>query len=540
MQSFVSRFILGFALLSFAACTTPIPVDPNQPKENQKEEKDLVSKEDLTQLTQTTSLFSKLAQDPTTLDQWEKSDGWVMYYQGKLHEAIEAFGSPNPQNGLGLARAHLELADSYQHFAESTERVVQEWLMLERQSPHAERYALWLDWTELTIKVHIEGLSALNHEGLKQLNTRLISHPEMHQWAKVAVELNPDHQPAQASQSYRLWLEFAQQVTRAKTGNQEALKIARKKQSRLMKRQGRALIQPVYSTQPDPQHPEHKVYDPRLASIHRDYHALEALEALSSLSSDPWSKLLQARASLLLKNYAHAIELLASIIQEEKTLTPPSDAFLLLTSNLSQAEVLNETRARLVHAHCALNQLEQATSSYDQLRSISPQSINQNIWSLWASATCPKLIGGTAQMTEDQLKLFPQVRRPLIQAVSERIKGPAAERLASLGVAERWLDELQYHYAWAMSTLDHRVPALKALSSAEDSRSPMRLGGHNRLHRLSLSATHQINLRRLRVASKYFLRLREQLPAVAALAEMTSDVLSGTSFSVTGQVNAGQ
>jgi len=298
------------------------------------------------------------------------------------------------------------------------------------------------------------------------------------------------------------------------------------------------LIRPLLTVQAGPGQPEHKVFDVRLAAVHRDYHALEALEALSG-SDDPWMALLKARAQALLGDYSAAVTSLQRTLQKEKPPSHPSGSFLLLTSNLSREDVLNEARARLAQARCALEEPSLASSLIQGL-SKRAQNVNATIWALWATAQCPKLNYGDKQMTDAQLKLFPKMRRPLIQVALEQVKGPAAVRVASLGVAERWLDQLQYQYAHAMSAIDKRVPALNALSSAEDSRAPMRLGGRNRLNRLALSAAHQINLRRLRVASKYFLRLREQLPSVAALAEITGDVLSGTSFSATGQVNAGQ
>lgn len=534
----MKRLILGhFGCLVcvLLGCTTPIPVDQNQSLETSKQVDYQVSSIDRSALTRPDSLLTRLAQDASALDQWEQSDGWVMYYQGKLTEAIKAFGAPNPSSALGLARAHLELADSYDSLARSTEQVAHEWLKLERQSPHAALYERWIDWTELS-------LLTMSSSSAKQANAlleRLSALPEMEAWVKVAQAPNPEHCPDQASRSYRLWLEFAQLVSIAKSGDRDALLKARKREARLMKRQGRALIQPIFSLQPDPQHPEHKVFDLRLAAVHRDYHALEALEALSQLS-EPWGALLRARARDLLGDYQRAVELLSALLRAENSSQPPSDAFLLLTSNLSQDDVFNETRARLAGAHCSLGQLDRATTLLKRLWADGPTTINMTIWSLWAAARCPRASEDIVKMTDDQLKLFPRSRRPLSQVASDQVQGPAAGRLASLGIADRWLDELQYQYAWAMSALDKRVPALNALSSAEDSRAPMRLGGRNRLHRLALSATHQINLRRLRVASKYFLRFREQLPAVAALAEMTSDVLSGTSFSVTGQVNAGQ
>jgi len=515
------------------ACTTPIPEDPNNPSSATEQLEERVSAHDRAALTKPGGLLVKLAQDASVLDRWEQSDGWVLFYQGKLAQSIEAFGEVTPANALGVARAHLELAESYDNFARATIKVTKEWLKLERQSPHAKLYKHWLDWTELTL------LTLQQSERAQELVARLNTHPEMAQWAKVAVESNPDHVPPNASRAYRLWLEFAQKVSTAKAGEAGALQSARKRARRLMKRQGRALIAPLLTTQPDPKQPEHKVFDIRLASTHRDYHALEALDALSKASS-PWAKKLEASAYLLLGQHQRAIGLLTQLLTPEGAQEPPSDDFLLLTAHLSRDDVLNESRALLAGAYCATAQEALAAPLVKRLWSDNPTTITTTIWSLKAAASCPKVSTETAKMTDAQRKLFPRLRRPLEQAVFDEVKGPAVNRVASLGITERWLDELQYQYAWSMSLIDERVPALNALSSAEDSRAPMRLGGRNRLHRLALSATHQINLRRLRVASKYFLRLREQLPAVAALAEMTSDVLSGTSFSATGQVNAGQ
>jgi len=534
--------LLGALLCSSAftlSCTTPIPQDEAQVQAAQ-EPKEQLSQSQRSAISSNDSLLTALARDPATLDAWEASDGWVMFYQGKLAEAIEAFGEPSPQTALGLARAHLELAESYQSFALATEAVAAEWLKLERQSPHAALYQRWLDWTEYSLRLSSPAQSQEGSAQLKLLRDRLSSLESMESWLKVASELKPEHAPREASAPYRLWLSFAEAVERARAGDQSALSQARKRQARLMKRSGVALIKPILVDQAQADQPEHKVFDPRLASVHSHYHALESLHALSKLSA-PWTRLLQARAHSVLGQHARAQSALESLVKPNAALPKPSESFLLLTSHLTQADVMREVHARLISAHCKLRQLDQLPALLKTLKSDTEETMNATVWRLWAAASCKELIDADMKaFIQAQLKLFPQARRPLIQASFDLVKGPSAERLASLGVAERWLDELQHVYASAMSELDHRVPALNALSSAEDSGSPMRLGGHNRLGRLALSATHQIKLRRLRVASKYFLRLREQLPSVAALAEMTSDVLSGASFSTTGQVNAGQ
>ena len=200
---------LGF-VCAHSGCTTPIPVDQSQGSGDPQSPAQLTSEADVTLITQPQSLFSQLAQDPATLDQWEKSDGWVMFYQGKLQEAIDAFSEGTPRDALGLARAHLELAESYQSFATATLKVTREWLQLERQSPHAALYKRWIDWTELTLYAL---LSELSSERATALSASLKSTPEMTPWAEVAAVFDPELTPPKASTAYRLWLGFAQQVS---------------------------------------------------------------------------------------------------------------------------------------------------------------------------------------------------------------------------------------------------------------------------------------------------------------------------------------
>ena len=148
------------------------------------------------------------------------------------------------------------------------------------------------------------------------------------------------------------------------------------------------------------------------------------------------------------------------------------------------------------------------------------------------------------ESTQTLPQLFPQRRRALGQAFSkalEEAKGPQLSYVASLGLGDRWLDELHYQYADLLVQRDQRVQALKVLNAAEEAKAGSRLQGRNRLPRLLLSAYNQLKMGRHRVSAKYFQRLKEKIPALSFVLVMTSDILSGKSFENNGsRANVGQ
>jgi hypothetical protein len=404
-------------------------------------------------------------------------------------------------------------------------------------------YGVWYDWIE---RASLEAPLSADQKTLAQtLEARLKAHPTLNAWAPVATHLTAEAQPSEASAGYRLWLSFAGAVEAARAGDTEALKRARGLYKRLNKRKARALTTPIYTAQASategaPAHPELRVFDPRLPRVARDYHALEVISALSAPQAEAWAPLLVARAHRALGDHAEALKLTEALLATEtkESLPEPSVDVLLLTPHLTKADLLLEVHALRDASRCAMS-TDSVSQTQQPAHTTKNARIAEQVWGLWREASC-LTTAHDSTTSKDPMTALPQARRQLLQLTLELTQGPAAERLAALGLAERWADALHERLAEGLIGLDHRVAALKTLSSAEDPSAPLRLGGRNRLSRLALSATHQLTLKRLRVASKYLLRLREQLPASVPLSEMTSDVLSGTSFSATGQVNAGQ
>ncbi len=527
---------LACCLACSLACTSPAPegaLEKPAPSQREQEAQERVTlAADAQALAAPASLLTALAAQPAPLDEWEGSDGWVAFFKGQLAAASEAFGerlkgSPTDLSArLGAARAALELAEAYSTAAALTDRVAVDWLTVERQSPHAAHYAPWYDWVELALSTG----EASAREALKG-RLAALSAPEMSPWVSVALSPDPDTAPSAASAEYRPWLAFARAVEQG-----EVLR-ARKLVGRLK------LRAPVFVAKSAPEVPSQSVYDPRLARVAATYYALEAREALSGdLSADPWAPLLVAQVSAALGDHARALELLTPL---DALTSTPSAHLLLLSPNLTLEDARAEARARRVASLYALGRDAEAEGILIAWPDAPTLSTPQRVWRLWALASAARLHPSratalAATLSEELKALLPTRRRPLARLAAEQVRGPSAQRLSALELTERWLDAQHHRFAEAAVWLDLRVPALNALTAAEDPSSPLRLGGRNRLSRLSLSALNQIQLSRHRVASKYFLRLREDLPALAALAEMTGDVLSGSSFNGGGEVNAGQ
>ena len=129
----------------------------------------------------------------------------------------------------------------------------------------------------------------------------------------------------------------------------------------------------------------------------------------------------------------------------------------------------------------------------------------------------------------------------IFSKVLENAKGAQLNYLASLGLSDRWLDELHYLYAGMLIKRDQRVQALKVLNATEEAKAGSRLQGRNRLPRLLLSSYNQLKMGRYRVSAKYFQRLKAKIPALSFVLVMTSDILSGKSFENNGsRANVGQ
>lgn len=530
--------LVGVALwaLSCVACTSPAPEGVAEQKaqsQREQEAQERVSLDaDARALSDPASLLSSLAARPAPLDEWEASDGWVAFFKGQLAVAAESFrdrltATPADLSArLGAARAYLELAEAYSTAAALTDRVAVDWLSVERQSPHAALYAAWYDWVELAVS---QGDLAAR-EALKGRLASL-STPEMAEWAQVALSADPGAAPSDASAEYRPWLAFARAVEQGEPAK------ARKLLERLK------LRAPIFVARAGEGTPSQSVYDPRLARVAATYYALEAREVLGAEPlADPWAPLLSAQVSAALGDHAGALALLTPL---DALTVAPSAHLLLLSPNLTLEDARAEARARRVSALYALGRDVEAEAVLSAWPDAPTLSTPQRVWRLWALASAarvhPERAPSLAAGLSDELKaLLPTRRRPLARLAAEGVKGEAAQRLNSLELTERWLDAQHHRFAEAAVWLDLRVSALNALNAAEDPSAPLRLGGRNRLSRLSLSALNQIQLSRHRVASKYFLRLREDLPALATLAEMTGDVLSGSSFNGSGDVNAGQ
>ena len=135
---------------------------------------------------------------------------------------------------------------------------------------------------------------------------------------------------------------------------------------------------------------------------------------------------------------------------------------------------------------------------------------------LWKSTSETLWTAFSQDESQNLPQLFPERRRALGQIFSkvlENAKGAQLNYLASLGLSDRWLDELHYLYAGMLIKRDQRVQALKVLNATEEAKAGSRLQGRNRLPRLLLSSYNQLKMGRYRVSAKYFQRLKAKIPA---------------------------
>lgn len=514
-------------------CTTSAPVekDQNQKTTNndahpQQQANELKADQEALK----SSVFVALSKDSKELELWEKSEGWIKFYQGQSQEAIRAFEQEltgqdtAPQLiKVGRVRAMLELAVSYQHLVEINQFLINKWLTYERGRPNSSNHAQWYNLIEALYLSSEELSDSKENIRLTELKKLLEQSESSNVWFKALS--NQESVPAkpQLSSDYRRWQSFI----KAFKANQ--IDSAYKK---LLKLNPNGEL---FTLSGEGEEPSLTIYDPRIPAMLTQFYAQLTLQNCTQLE---FGSYYSGRAYELLKQSSKAIQAYQEALTAIETLSLNSKQnfiqHVLLTSHTSFNGFRDELKARIL-----LLEQKQHTESSPQPKS-AQSSLDQDNSStsalLWQALNLSK--------DEDLPQLFPQRRRALGQIFAtalEEAKGTQLNYVASLGLNDRWLDAMHYQYARLLIERDERVSALKTLNASEEAKAGSRLQGRNRLPRLLLSAYNQINMDRYRVGAKYFQRLKTQVPALSFILAMTGDILSGKSFENNGsRANVGQ
>lgn len=528
-------YILIFAFIQ-SACTTAAPSHEGSSTESSKQQvdPDLKVLKTLTadQEALAKSSFVTLTHHPKPLEEWEKSDGWVMFYQGKLSQALDAFKQESNQTQstqIGVLRVNLELATTYQHLSEIGSYLINDWLSFERDRPNSKLHSQWYNLIEY-LALTQDHTHTNRKSKLATLEQSLKQDEQMSAWLQVLTYQKDDfpNEP-RLNPKYRKLYRFSQAV------EMKAFDKA-KKLSKKLKLDGKITISKGKDTIPDL-----SIYDPRLPRVLMTYYAYQVLESCSDVE---FGSYYCGRAYEILDQPDKALSAYNNSISNLKTLLNQTKA------DSSKLETANELAHVLITSHTSMSSFnEEITARIKRLSSkvsakdhdLLPkkrgqQDISTTSALLWQSISLNK----EAAMPN----IFPERRRALGMIYSqalEQAKGKYLDYVASLGLGDRWLDELHYLYAVELVKRDQRVRALKVLNAAEEAKAGSRLQGRNRLPRLLLSAFNQLKMGRHRVSSKYFQRLKPELPALSFALMMTSDILSGKSFEQNGsKANAGQ
>lgn len=472
----------------------------------------------------TQSIFVALSENAQALDKWEKSEGWIQLYQGQVTKAIEAFVKEQKSDDsevarsahVGHIRALLELSVSFEHLVEINQYLLPKWLAYERSRPNSKVHSKWYDLIELLYLSDLD--SAENHkERIEKLKEDLASKSLMRDWMKVLLEDSQDMpRSPKIKSTYRRWMTFA-------TAVKKGLLDKASKKLRKLKSNGQILLSEMGEGVPSLE-----VFDPRVPSILTQYYAQSVVEGCKSID---FGHYYCARAYEILDEKEQAIiefkKALNQLADLEKKSKSSQIEHVLITAHASVSDFKSEIYSRLISLGVPRKDL--AAMDY----SVSTMTTAQLVWSCL-----------TLSHQQELPILFPERRRALgilYSSALENAKGASKDYVASLGLHDRWLDELHYQYAKELVERDQRVRALKVLNAAEEAKAGSRLQGRNRLPRLLLSTYNQLKMDRYRVSAKYFQRLKDKLPALSFVLIMTSDILSGKSFENNGsRANAGQ
>jgi tetratricopeptide (TPR) repeat protein len=474
----------------------------------------------------TKSVFVSLSKDAKGLDSWEKSDGWVHLYQGQLTKALAAFENEiqsdqkdmASQAEVGRVRTLLELSLSYQHIVEINQHLIMGWLSYERGRPNSSVHAKWYDVIEL---LHLQGLplkTAQQTNRQDELINNLSVDAEMKDWSMFLVrgeQVSPS--TPKIKSSYRRWMTFAKAV------ESSDLNLAQKKMRKL-KTSGLILI-----SKGEGQSPNLEVYDPRIPNVLARYYAKRALQICDSIE---FGSFYCGRAYELLGDQDKARSKFKASLTQLDALLKQSYQHHIKHVLITAHTAMNGFKDEISHR---LTILERPEGKPVNVTSDPPLDITTSAL-VWGCLSTPQ--------AQSLPSIFPERRRALgilYSQALEKAQGSQKNYVASLGLSDRWLDELHYLYAVELVKRDRRVRALKVLNAAEEAKAGSRLQGRNRLPRLLLSAYNQLKMGRHRVSAKYFQRLKENLPALSFVLVMTSDILSGKSFDSNGsRANAGQ
>ena len=520
--------LLITAFIALYGCTTKAPnSDSSQTQpahKTNKPEEQLLKTLAADKVALNKSTFVQLTHDAQALESWEKSDGWVMYYQGQLTKALEAFisevkGPLSKQAEIGQARAHLELATTYHHIMEINQFLLPKWLEFERARPNSKIHHNWYNLIEY-LAVFSEPSQKARSSELKQ---KLDADDTMSTWLSVLTgksESFPDM--PRVNPKYRKWDRFSKAIF----GNEFS------KATKLMKKL--KLDAKITTSKGEGSIPSLTIYDPRLPKVMMTYHAQAVLQRCSEIE---WGSYYCARAYEILGQKKEALEAFKAAADQLKSFTTTAVA-----PNQKNNPSINEIAHVLVTSHTSMAEFDQEIKTKIQQLSAASKKTTASTEKMTTSALLWQSMLYSKELPLPNL--LPERRRALgilFNQALEEAKGKQMNYVASLGLNDRWLDELHYLYAIELVKRDQRVKALKVLNASEEAKSGSRLQGRNRLPRLLLSAYNQLKMGRQRVSSKYFQRLKEILPAISFSLMMTSDILSGTSFENNGsRVNAGQ
>lgn len=546
LRDYTLNPLIIFICIMMSSCTTKTTT-----VHHNKKQEHAISSHDQEALRH--SLFMQLSADQSTIRRWEKSDAWVAYYQGQLYQAIEAFNEkPPPLNtsdNIALARMHLSLSESYGTLYEIQKHLLKEWIDAEQKRPRADLHRSWYQWVEY----------AMQDQAGQKPQAPLAEN--MQAWQAIIDSPLTAEVPDEASTAYKRWFSFYQASLASHWSK------ANKKWKRLK------LQHPMFKAKGKDEIPALPVYDIRIIPSVQKYHAAMAIQYSKSLES--WGQLLHARALRLYGSHSDAYQVLKQLIAK-----PPMNAsvdLLVLNAATQSSELQIQALAyAAVEAHYLhldkekYQYLEMLHSFKYTVPTIPPSSkakvqskiegqkqvtsnnnivpktdtfqrsnmtLVQQVWYYWARSYLePK-----TKMPEDMVAK----RRVFIQQTLDLVKNESKveggfQSVASLGIVERWLDQLYFRLAEASIRSDQRVYAFNILKSLEDLGASMRVQGRNRLNRLILIAFNQLKMNRYRVTSKYLNRIRKELPVIKSLIEMTSDLLSGKAFLYQEKVNAGQ
>jgi tetratricopeptide (TPR) repeat protein len=269
--------------------------------------------------------------------------------------------------------------------------------------------------------------------------------------------------------------------------------------------------------------------DPALADLGVRVHATRALEALGPAPG--WAALHKARALLLLGRSAEAKTVLEPLVAAPPAEAPLAD--LVLTDALSGADLALEARALLARARHASGDAEGAKAD---VAGLPTDTIGHRVLKTWASTATGGALDAGA---------FPEDRALLARTVGAEIDALGAEAkgaadVAALNLVERYADAVERRFAEAASSGGAPEVALKHLENAEDKSAAFAPSPRNGVAALARAARENVRIGRPRVALKYFSRLAERFPAVAAAADMLRDLLTIRAMDQEGGAASGQ